>query len=163
MNTKTFLSLVFVASLFLTSCKKELQPQESSDTPLTETTAAPTTAPADAQAIQAPAPTSTPMPVTPTPQSATAAPTKTAPGMNPPHGQPNHRCDIAVGAPLNSPKGQTPPAPPAPKPATTTVQKATPPQPTNAAVTPTAPGMNPPHGQPGHRCEIAVGAPLPTS
>jgi len=26
----------------------------------------------------------------------------TAPGMNPPHGQPNHRCDIAVGAPLNS-------------------------------------------------------------
>jgi hypothetical protein len=29
--------------------------------------------------------------------------TTTAPGMNPPHGQPNHRCDIAVGAPLNSP------------------------------------------------------------
>jgi hypothetical protein len=28
--------------------------------------------------------------------------TKTAPGMNPPHGEPNHRCDIAVGAPLNS-------------------------------------------------------------
>ena len=27
----------------------------------------------------------------------------TAPGMNPPHGQPNHRCDIPVGAPLNSP------------------------------------------------------------
>jgi hypothetical protein len=28
--------------------------------------------------------------------------TKTAPGMNPPHGEPGHRCDIAVGAPLNS-------------------------------------------------------------
>lgn len=24
----------------------------------------------------------------------------------------------------------------------------------------TAPGMNPPHGQPGHRCEIPVGSPL---
>ena len=29
-------------------------------------------------------------------------PQQTAPGMNPPHGQPNHRCDIPVGAPLNS-------------------------------------------------------------
>ena len=27
---------------------------------------------------------------------------KTAPGMNPPHGDPGHRCDIAVGALLNS-------------------------------------------------------------
>jgi hypothetical protein len=27
---------------------------------------------------------------------------KVAPGMNPAHGQPNHRCDIAVGEPLNS-------------------------------------------------------------
>ncbi|MFT5254085.1 MAG: hypothetical protein ACI87N_003148 [Flavobacteriales bacterium] len=26
----------------------------------------------------------------------------TAKGMNPPHGEKNHRCDIAVGAPLNS-------------------------------------------------------------
>ena len=26
----------------------------------------------------------------------------TAEGMNPPHGQPGHRCDIAVGAPLDS-------------------------------------------------------------
>lgn len=25
--------------------------------------------------------------------------------LNPPHGQPNHRCDIPVGAPLNSPPG----------------------------------------------------------
>ena len=28
--------------------------------------------------------------------------TQTAPGMNPPHGQPGHRCEIPVGAPLNS-------------------------------------------------------------
>ena len=79
--------------------------------------------------------------------------------MNPPHGQPNHRCDIAVGAPLNLP---------APKPGAKTVSTsatpavqptATPPQKTTAK-TVTPPGMNPQHGEPGHRCDIAVGAPL---
>src|SRR5688572_14008415 len=45
--------------------------------------------------------------VTPAPGSqqvppAPPAQTTTAPGMNPPHGQPGHRCEIAVGAPLNS-------------------------------------------------------------
>jgi hypothetical protein len=78
----------------------------------------------------------------------------TAPGMNPPHGQPNHRCDIAVGAPLNS------------KPAPATTQGTTvnaQPQVTMKEIpntTKTAPGMNPPHGEPNHRCDIAVGAPL---
>jgi hypothetical protein len=79
---------------------------------------------------------------------------KTAPGMNPPHGQPGHRCDIAVGAPLNSK-----PAPATTQPTTVSTQ----PQVTTTDATPaqkTAPGMNPPHGQPGHRCDIAVGAPL---
>jgi len=34
---------------------------------------------------------------------------------------------------------------------------------TNSTATPitTAEGMNPPHGQEGHRCDIAVGAALP--
>ena len=32
----------------------------------------------------------------------TTAATQTSVGMNPAHGQPGHRCDIAVGAPLNS-------------------------------------------------------------
>lgn len=31
--------------------------------------------------------------------------TATTPALNPPHGQPNHRCDIPVGAPLNSSPG----------------------------------------------------------
>lgn len=80
----------------------------------------------------------------------------TAAGMNPPHGQPNHRCDIAVGAPLNSP-----PRTPQTQPITTqpiTVQPNTSVQTT--APTTVAAGMNPPHGQPNHRCDIAVGAPL---
>lgn len=78
----------------------------------------------------------------------------TAPGMNPPHGQPNHRCDIAVGAPLNSK--------PAPATATGTTVNAQP-QVTMSEIpnkVKTAPGMNPPHGEPNHRCDIAVGAPL---
>jgi len=98
-----------------------------------------------------------------------------APGIkNPPHGQPGHRCDIPVGQPLNvSP---------------TAIQTAPGQNPNNAikidanSVSPgkvvinnntnqvkTPPGMNPPHGQPGHRCDIPVGqsltskpAPTPT-
>jgi hypothetical protein len=85
------------------------------------------------------------------PTPAPAAPT--AKGMNPPHGQPGHRCEIAVGAPLNSKPVTAKPAA-----ATQTIQPAIAQQP--APVTPAAPGMNPAHGQPGHRCDIGVGAPL---
>ncbi|MCC2590538.1 hypothetical protein [Chryseobacterium sp. MFBS3-17] len=86
--------------------------------------------------------------------------TPTAAGMNPPHGEPGHRCDIAVGAPLNSPAKAAPATPPA-----TAATTATPdPNAYNVqnkpAVASTAAGMNPPHGEPGHRCDIAVGAPL---
>ncbi|MFM6925265.1 MAG: hypothetical protein ACKOU7_07155 [Ferruginibacter sp.] len=76
----------------------------------------------------------------------------TAPGMNPPHGQPGHRCDIAVGAPLNSK-----PATPAATTANAQPQVTMTEVPTKVK---TLPGMNPPHGEPGHRCDIAVGAPL---
>lgn len=54
--------------------------------------------------------------------------------INPPHGQPGHRCDIPVGSPL--PGAGAPMA--------------------SAEVR-----LNPPHGQPGHRCDIPVGNPLP--
>jgi len=157
MNTKTILSLVFVASIFLTSCKKELEPQDSSETPATEASAVAPPAPGT-QPLAPPAPTA-PAPMQ-TVQAPNPANTKTAPGMNPPHGQPNHRCDIAVGAPLNSPKGQMPAVQPTQKPST--LEKVTPQSAQPQPVVQTAPGMNPPHGQPGHKCEIAVGAPLPT-
>ena len=79
--------------------------------------------------------------------------------MNPAHGEPGHRCDIPVGSPLSQPVQN--PAAAAPTPAaapvipqqTTVVPQSTAPQ-------ATAPGMNPPHGQPGHRCDIPVGSPL---
>lgn len=81
----------------------------------------------------------------------------TAAGMNPAHGAPGHRCDIAVGAPLNS----KPAANNAAQPNVVTTQQPA----NNFTVTEqpaqkTAPGMNPAHGEPGHRCDISVGAPL---
>jgi hypothetical protein len=67
--------------------------------------------------------------------------------LNPEHGQPGHRCEIAVGAPLNS----------APAAAAATKMSLPTPQPIvpGSSVT-----LNPPHGQPGHDCSIQVGQPL---
>jgi len=93
----------------------------------------------------------------------------TAPGMNPPHGEPGHRCDIPVGQPLNgsaaqpanssaqninvSPNGSVQIDPNAVSPGKIAIDN-------NGKQVKTAPGMNPPHGQPGHRCDIPVGQPL---
>ncbi len=83
-------------------------------------------------------------------------------GPNPAHGQPGHRCDIAVGAPLNSPAANTA------KPQVQTISTA--PTSTTAPSAVAAPvntdpnaKLNPAHGQPGHDCSIAVGAPLKKS
>lgn len=99
-------------------------------------------------------------------KEASTTTTVTPPGMNPPHGQPKHRCDIPVGAPLSTAVTKTA------TPAKTTTTVSTPVV-TNASTSvppllattpeaaPTPEGMNPPHGQAKHRCDIAVGAPLP--
>jgi hypothetical protein len=68
--------------------------------------------------------------------------------LNPKHGEPGHRCDIAVGAPLNA-------APAAATPSINTSAAAAPLLKSAGSVK-----LNPQHGQPGHRCDIAVGAPL---
>ncbi len=72
--------------------------------------------------------------------------------LNPAHGQPGHRCDIAVGAPLDSKPVQ-------PVPQATTPENA-PKLNTSPANGVSTAGLNPSHGQPGHRCDIPVGAPL---
>ena len=87
--------------------------------------------------------------------------------LNPAHGQPGHRCEIAVGAPLNSlPNAAaspliTPPASTTIAPASTTIAPIS--TASVPALTPTNTAtlkFNPKHGEPGHRCELAVGAPL---
>jgi len=107
-------------------------------------------------------------------ESSAEAENKSEVTINPPHGEPGHRCEIPVGAPLNA------------QPAGTTRQSTESKSVNGQAATnnPTAPtlenarrlnssqprsttssqnsGMiNPPHGQPGHRCDIPVGSPLP--
>src|SRR5215213_1047963 len=80
---------------------------------------------------------------------------------NPKHGQPGHRCDLPDGAPLPSVAPvPTPPAATALPSATPTVSGAASSQvPVNVTPSVSTP-LNPAHGQPGHRCDIAVGAPL---
>ncbi|MFV8342592.1 hypothetical protein [Flavobacterium sp. XS2P39] len=154
---KSFLSLLFVSSLLLTSCKKELEPQQST----TPTNVVPFTevgkqmrneAAISSQAQQ--------VPTTATQNKALTTPAPIAKGMNPVHGQPGHRCDIPVGAPLNSPvsTAKNTPVIQQQNQGVPTAVTSTP-----TATTPTPEGMNPPHGQTNHRCDIAVGAPLPKS
>lgn len=77
--------------------------------------------------------------------------------LNPAHGKPGHRCDIPEGAPLNSAAipSMTIPANNAGAAQTAPTQSIPLPT-TNGSVA----NLNPEHGKPGHRCDIAVGAPL---
>ncbi len=98
----------------------------------------------------------------------TAANTKSSVRLNPAHGQPGHDCAIAVGAPLKGSVAKV--AAPAPIPVQATAPNfSVASAPAAAPVQATAPNfgvnpnvkVNPAHGQPGHDCAIAVGAPLP--
>jgi len=127
-------------------------------------------------------------PVQPVNSETTEQPTttqgNTAVRLNPPHGQPYHRCDIPVGAPLTSQPATATQSSPniqiqseaSQNPQTATIISNNPTAPTieNArrmnpsqtlntvpANMGAKPRLNPPHGQPWHRCEIAVGSPLP--
>jgi hypothetical protein len=88
--------------------------------------------------------------------------------LNPPHGEPGHRCDLAVGAPLDMASQATalPNSNNSMTPTITPVQNSSPsfsPTPSPQQVPPAASSsakVNPPHGEPGHRCDLAVGAPL---
>ena len=117
--------LIPVAIVGLISCSEKEQKETITTTPIN---------------------TSIPTATTNTNQDATAA-------LNPAHGEPNHRCDIPVGTPLDAPA-----QPKLSTPQLNTPQNFIPPiQAPQGAV---AAGTNPPHGQPGHDCSIAVGAPL---
>lgn len=107
-------------------------------------------------------------------ESSTEAENNSQVTINPPHGQPGHRCDIPVGAPLNAQPAntarQTPVNPSVTAPTTTNnpmaptienAQKLNSSQPRNTSSAQNSGRINPPHGQPGHRCDIPVGSPLP--
>ena len=81
--------------------------------------------------------------------------------LNPPHGEPGHSCDIPVGSPLNPPAATAAPrvsfAPTVENAARLGSSRTS--RSTSPAAGSGAP-LNPPHGEPGHRCEIPVGSPL---
>jgi hypothetical protein len=145
-----------ISAAIFTACESA---EEENTTPTSQTnTVAPAiTSVPDSQKALVPAPLET----TPPPPVMAGA----SPKLNPAHGQPGHRCEIAVGAPLPA-AGTTIAAQPATQtsPAVQNIVPAAPPPPAPVMnMTPvagTGKGVNPAHGQPGHRCDIAVGAPL---
>ena len=157
--------LLLSISFILFSCKDDKAEKDLSIVPLTTTikdsNATATSSSVNNLPVQMPANPTAVMPQTSTsmPQNVVTS-TSTAPGMNPPHGQPGHRCDVKDGAPLSTAPARVATTPNA---TTTAPQIVSAPQPvvkTAAPATATAKGMNPAHGQPGHRCDISVGAPL---
>ena len=94
-----------------------------------------------------------------------AGATTAAAGLNPAHGQPGHRCDVAVGAPLNgaaAPSVTIPGNQPQNNNITVNPAPSAPIMPMPATNTGGGSGrLNPAHGQPGHRCDVQVGQPLP--
>lgn len=163
-------STLLASTVFLIACQEEQKATTTETTPAPTTTEVPTTTPAI---------TTSPANEEATPASA-ATPAGTPPKLNPPHGQPFHKCEIPVGAPLDGSAAApgTTAAAPASEPksffkaAQATEQTAPQTPPNVQQVTPqtnqtatadvgTKPKLNPAHGQPFHRCDIAVGAPLP--
>ncbi len=167
-------SSAFIAAIFLISCgggndnnyidKSLITPAAENKVAQATDTVPGTGQTINNQPVSASGSTSLPVTMSPgtnsikiNPQAVTTPPVVTSQQttnakLNPAHGQPGHRCDIAVGVPLDSKPIQP----------TNTITTAQPP--VNVSTQPTAqttaPGMNPPHGQPNHRCDIAVGAPL---
>ena len=169
MTIKT-LSVLLILALSLVACQNDAPQSGATQDETTQTGTTPM--PAEPGATLETGSDAGIQPATPDVQAATPPPaaaqaTKGSGKTNPAHGQPGHRCDIAVGASLDGPAtkpamsvgttpSQKPVTMPAPLPAATAKPAASP---AGTAAT-TAPGTNPAHGQPGHRCDISVGAPL---
>jgi len=97
-----FLGAFIVAVTALSACTDDSRPADDA-----AAKAAADSAAAPAMLAQpSTTPTTQPGAVNANPATGSTAATTPAEGaLNPPHGQPNHRCDIPVGAPLNSPPG----------------------------------------------------------
>ena len=125
-NTKKLSLILFtIGTLCIYSCKEKPKTDNKNTTNKTET-------------------------VTPAVKATTPATSADGVALNPSHGQPGHRCDIAVGAPLNS----------KPAPIQTNTQKSDVLLDNSSSTTLPKGTLNPPLGQPGHSCAVKVGEPL---
>lgn len=163
--------LALATAFAFTACKDNKAETPTTEAPATETTADHTDHTGHDHG------TETTTPATEGTVSTTAEGVK----LNPAHGQPGHRCEIAVGAPLDGSATPNQAAQPQAQPAANngkgflgggnTSAPSAPAQQVQAQPQQAAPaqqtvaGMqgkpNPAHGQPGHRCDVQVGQPLP--
>lgn len=152
--------MIFAAAAFAVSCKntKSTESQTKVPTASAENTAQGNNAenPSAAQQNTAVVTTSTP---------------GNKPALNPAHGEPYHRCDIAVGAPIDSPapaQNAAPQVVPQQAPVnnnsfnTNPISPSAAPAPSVSSTSASGPkpALNPAHGEPHHRCDLQVGAPL---
>lgn len=155
---KKVIVMIFAVAALATSCKntKNTETQNSA----AQTATAPETKSQDDATSQSSAPE----------KNSVADNTSTSgkPALNPAHGEPYHRCDIAVGAPIDSPAPAQNAAPKVVQPQsapnagfnTNPISPSTAPSVSSTADIGPKPALNPPHGQPHHRCDLQVGAPL---
>lgn len=141
-NRLTLIATIFAVTLFI-SCKNEESKNSITETEIDKEIVTETE-------IKESLPETVSTPSSTTSNSGDVA-------LNPPHGQPGHTCDVPVGQPL--PTGSSAKT----SPVINTTQRS--PVINNTGNVPvnnnTSTGnVNPPHGQPGHKCEIPVGAPL---
>ena len=145
--------LLFAAAAFTVSCKNT-KATESQTKATSEATAAPAGENTAATAQNS--------------ATVTTSTDGNRPALNPAHGEPYHRCDIQVGAPLDSPAPAQNAAPQVVQPQsapnagfnTNPISPSAAPSVSSTADIGPKPALNPPHGQPHHRCDLQVGAPL---
>jgi hypothetical protein len=149
------LVVAVLGTLLFTACASEAEDVQESSAVGTPTEAV---APQQFNAEEAPASSGQILPAT----------TGSTPKLNPPHGEPGHVCEIAVGEPLDGSgsaagtMNQTINMAPPSNGAAPTFSTMPPSSPVNKAPANGGSGrMNPAHGEPGHVCEIPVGQPLP--
>ncbi len=153
-------STLFIASFLLVgmvSCNADTSEKADIVIDSPSTPAAEQVAP-EALTPSATTPTTVTVTPTPTPQPAANQDVK----LNPAHGQPGHDCAVAVGAPLGGNSAvvrQVAPAAPAAISTVPSPSGLSGPKPQFNA---NSGKLNPGHGQPGHDCAVAVGAPLPS-
>lgn len=148
---KIFLIGLASMTLTLAACTDRTErslKKETIATPEVTTLPAPVAGTGDSMASTAPAPAN--------------ATNSGSVALNPEHGQPGHRCDIPVGAPLNGGAQQAPATSIQPQnmPAGPRVQNTPAPSSAPAQISSQV-KLNPPHGEPGHDCAVPVGQPLP--
>lgn len=154
------LTLILTSIVILNSCEDKKTTEKTVETPVSDTVKVADSTVSAANPAEE---------ITPTAVNTTVSENNSGakPAFNPEHGKPFHRCDIAVGAPIDSaPQQNAAPQTMPQQSASNTNFNTSPISPSISAPvsTPQAtgpkPALNPAHGEPHHRCDLQVGAPL---